>query len=283
MRRGVAVAFAVGLFGMHGVARADELDVCVDASGTAQKLRDEGKFRLAREQMLLCARDVCPGPVKKDCAEMLEKLDVAAPTVVLGAKDPRGRDAIQVRVKVDGQALVERLDGKPLLVDPGEHVLRFEMEGAKPIDERVVIRTGEKNRVITVTFTPADAGGPPATVPETPTSGGGGVSFLPWALIGVGAVGLGLFTYFGLKGKGEIDDLKNTCGKTSSCAQSDVDDAKGKLVVADVSGALGLVAAGVGVYLLVTQKPAPATVTTGSELEVAPVAGGAVAGLRGAW
>jgi hypothetical protein len=191
-----------------------------------------------------------------------------------------------VRVRVDGHPLVEKLDGKPVLMDPGEHVLRFEMDGAKPVEERVVIRTGEKNRVITTAFTTAAATGggdhpPPPPSPDTTSGSGGGINFLPWALIGVGAVGLGLFTFFGLKGKGEIDDLRNTCGKTSSCPQSAVDDAKGKLIVADVSGALGLVAAGVGVYLLVTQKPAPAAVKAGTSFDVQALPGGASAGLTG--
>jgi hypothetical protein len=284
MKRALTLALVAGLLGAEGTAlAAGDLDTCVDANEKAQKLRDEGKLRAAREQMLICARDVCPGPVKKDCTEGIEKLDAAAPTLVIGAKDAQGRDAVQVKVTVDGQPLTDKLDGKPVVVDPGEHTFRFEIAGAKPLEERLVIKTGEKNRVVNVSF-----GGETAPVPTptpTPTQdAGGGAGFLPYALIGVGVVGLGMFTFFGLKGKGEIDDLKNSCGKTSSCAQSDVDDAKGKLIVADVSGALGLVAAGVGVYLLVTAKPAPVSVKTGStRFDVAPLPGGGMAGLSGSF
>src|SRR5262245_48266678 len=112
---------AAGLFCCaEGSALAGEVDTCVDANEKAQRLRDEGKIRAAREQLLICVRDVCPAPVKKDCAEGLEKLEAATSSVVLGAKDPQGRDVVQVKVTIDGQPLTEKLDGRPLVVDPGE-------------------------------------------------------------------------------------------------------------------------------------------------------------------
>ena len=46
------------------VAWADDREQCATAAEQAQSLRDEGKYRRAREQMLVCARDVCPGPIK---------------------------------------------------------------------------------------------------------------------------------------------------------------------------------------------------------------------------
>jgi len=58
---------------------------------------------------------------------------------VLGAKDDAGTDAANVHVAFDGAPLTDRLDGKPLPVDPGVHVLRFERPGSKAAEVRLVV------------------------------------------------------------------------------------------------------------------------------------------------
>ena len=50
---------------------------------------------------------------------------------------------------------------------------------------------------------------------------------------GIGLVGLGSFTYFGLTGRAEYFDYKNSCGP--DCSRSEVAPAHTRLVVADVS------------------------------------------------
>ncbi|MBC7018191.1 hypothetical protein, partial [Salmonella enterica] len=49
----------------ESAARADDREQCAAAADQAQQLRDEGKYRRAREQLLVCARDVCPAPIKR--------------------------------------------------------------------------------------------------------------------------------------------------------------------------------------------------------------------------
>ena len=155
-------------------AGRDEKEVCVAASDQAQTLRDENKFRRAREALLTCAREACPGIVRKDCEKWLAELDSSYPSIVVGARDARGRDVLGVRVLLDGAVLTERLDGKPMLIEPGEHFLRYESAGTVPFQERVVIRVGEKNRALTVQLQPAAAPSasepPPATAPTAPDS-----------------------------------------------------------------------------------------------------------------
>jgi len=46
------------------------------------------------------------------------------------AEDTTGADTLAVRVTIDGQLLAETLDGKAVPIDPGEHVVRFELAGA---------------------------------------------------------------------------------------------------------------------------------------------------------
>src|SRR5580700_9118420 len=56
-------------------ALADEKEACVAASDQAQTLRDDGKYRAARAQLLVCSRDVCPAIVRRDCEKWLAPID----------------------------------------------------------------------------------------------------------------------------------------------------------------------------------------------------------------
>src|SRR6185295_6757604 len=138
---------------------ADEREQCASAAEQAQSLRDEGKYRRAREQMLICVRDVCPAAIKSDCGKWLDQVERDAPTVVFGAKDS-GKDITDVKVTMDGVVVTEHLDGKPQLVDAGEHTFKFERGGVTR-EEKVLIRAAEKGRQVTVAFGAAGPATPP--------------------------------------------------------------------------------------------------------------------------
>jgi hypothetical protein len=131
------------------------------AAERGQTERDEGRYRAARESCLACARDVCPKLVTSACTKWLREAEDDAPTVVLGAKSERGDDLTDVRVSFDGAPFASLLDGRPLEADAGEHIFRFGRDGSLSIDKRLVLRAGEKARVVTVTFAPTDAAGAP--------------------------------------------------------------------------------------------------------------------------
>ncbi|MDB4936207.1 MAG: hypothetical protein JWP87_3179 [Labilithrix sp.] len=261
-----AVLAATGtLLVAETAARADDREQCASAADQAQQLRDEGKYRRAREQLLLCARDVCPAPIKRDCLDWLTQVENTAPTVVFGAKDG-ARDLSDVKVYVDGAPVTDRLDGKPVQMDLGKHVVKFEYQGQTK-EEEVIIGAGQKNRNVTVTFGAA-AGG--AGGPTGPAGGGGGGgtepakegSIAPALVVGgIGILALGSFAIFGLGGKSDVSDLEKTC--KPHCAETDVDKARTKLIIADISLGVGIVALGVATYLFVTRPKVDADVKTG--------------------
>ena len=129
-------------------ARADDREQCAAAADQAQQLRDEGKYRRAREQLLVCARDVCPAPIKRDCLEWLSQVENTAPTVVFGARDGT-KDLSDVKVSVDGVQVTDRLDGKSFQMDLGKHTVKFEYQGQVK-EEEVIVGAGQKNRNVTV-------------------------------------------------------------------------------------------------------------------------------------
>jgi hypothetical protein len=243
----------------EGVARADDREQCASAADQAQQLRDEGKYRRAREQLIICARDVCPAPIKRDCLEWLSQVESTAPTVVFGAKDGT-KDLSDVKVFVDGAAVTDRLDGKPVQMDLGKHVVKFEYQGQTK-EEEVIIGAGQKNRNVTVTFGGAAAAGGAAPAGPATTDNRGSIA--PALVIGgVGVLALGSFALFGLGGKSDVSDLEKTC--KPHCAESDVDKARTKLLIADISLGVGIVALGVATYLIVTRPKLEADVKSAS-------------------
>lgn len=283
----VTTVFATFAVETPASAAPDDREQCAAAAEEAQKLRDEGKYRRAREQMLVCARDVCPGPIKSDCGKWLTEVDRDAPTVVFGAQDSKG-DLADVKVSMDGVSVQDRLDGKPVLVDSGEHTFKFETKDGQTQEQRVILRAAEKARPIIVTFsTPGPAGGSNGDTGGTsPSTSSGGTSLvLPIALAGVAVVGVGLFAVFGLSGTSDVDDLEKC---RPNCSQDSVDSARTKLILADISLGVGVVAAAVSAYLFITHKSGDATVKTGAQnkswfsnvrLDGGPIAGGAMTGL----
>jgi hypothetical protein len=243
------------VFAVARVAFADAAADCADASLHGQTARDHGKLIDARTAFVTCSRAECPALIQKDCSAWLAEIDPRVPSVVLAMRDENGHDIAQARVSLDGAPLVDKLDGRPVMVDPGEHVFRFEVDGKRTIEQRVVIRVGEKDRAISGAL---EKLAPPPIVVLPPNDGRAGKRVAAAVFGGVGAVALGLFAGLGASGLSDIDHLRKTCAPT--CTQSQLDAAQVKLIGADVSLYTGIVALGVGVFFLVASftgaKPA---------------------------
>jgi hypothetical protein len=248
---------------------ADEKLACVRAGEKAQKLRDSGKLIAARVELLTCVREVCPAVVRGDCAGWLGEVETSTPTIVARARDEGGHDLRDVVVSVDGARVASQLDGRPLPVDPGEHVVRFELAGRAPLEEHVIIGTGEKNRMLAVTFARIASAvsaretvaplknarseaeiRPPPESPVASRAASSGPSAAAWAFAAVSVAAAASFTVFGLTGTHDLDQLRSTCA--GHCDGAAVDRAWTKLVVADVSLGVAVVAAGVATWLFLS-------------------------------
>jgi hypothetical protein len=226
-------AFALGFFlaAAPAIAAPPTRDACLAASKEAQVSRLNGHLRAAREGFVVCSDEACPKAVRQDCNQWLDEVDRAIPTVVLGARDAEGKDLLNVRVSMDGSPVVERLDGKPIAVDVGAHTFRFEVAGFDPREENVLVREGEKDRVVTVTFAAAKPAEPTldrrATqtpgVEHTTSSSGHGPTVFTWIVGGVGVATLGAAGIIGLVALGQRSSLYDSCGRAVQCKQSDVD------------------------------------------------------------
>jgi hypothetical protein len=286
----VLCAVAASVLAVSPGAAADDKAQCLSASDQAQSLRDDGKYGKAREAFATCAREACPMIVRRDCMKWLADLEQSWPSVVVGAKDDKGADLVQVKVLVDGALLVSRLDGNPTPVDPGEHVFRFEAVGYPPVEQRVVVRAGEKSRLLAVQFAPSTPAPPTEGVAPPPgaapadhrTSQGTRAS--AWVFGGLAVAAFGTEAFFGLSGLSDRSHLKSQpCAQTASCSQSSVDSIRTKFTVADIALGVGLVSAAISAYLFIAapREPAAAAPAPASALDVRPVPGGATMAVSG--
>jgi hypothetical protein len=160
----VIAAFATTLAVPESVGMAADpaVMVCLNANRTASELEAQHKLRAERVQLAICAADKCPADVRKECLHRLEEVNEQMPTVVFEVKDASGRDLTAVKVTMDGEVVAERLDGSPLALDPGEHAFRFEAPGLPLLTQTTLLRAGDRNRHVPVTF------GPPPEAPKPP-------------------------------------------------------------------------------------------------------------------
>jgi len=290
MRAASSLVVALSLFLPYPAlpaAQAADKEACVKAFDSAQKNRSTKKLRAAKKDALVCVQEGCPAIVKKDCDAILSDVDASIPTLVLSAKDGHGNDIIEVRVTLDGELLTEKLDGSAVAIDPGPHTIHWEAAGVPPQDSKILVKEAEKNRNVSVTLgasTPPPPP-PPEKLPPPPPAAPPSKSIptATWILGGVGVVGLASFAYFGLKGRSEVDDLKQQglghCAP--ACDPSVEDPAKHKLLIADVSLGVGLVSLGLATYFLVSNTPSEAPKPAALRVDATPVAGGGYFQLMG--
>ena len=261
---------------------------CVDANEKSGPLRQAGKLREARANLLRCSAASCPGVVRDDCVAGATRLEQAMPTMVFVAHDASGAEVTAVAVAMDGQPLADKLDGTALEVDPGAHVFTFTAAGAPGVEKRIVVHEGEKNRREAIAL--GGTGAPPPTTtrptpppPPEPTDQGGGWSGqkkVAVVVLGVGVVGLGVGTAFGLLAHNNWEQAKVDCGAvcaTKSTAQSEADSAHSQATISNVLFGVGAAAVVTGALLWLLAPPngsAPA-----ASARVVPLVGPNMGGL----
>ncbi|HEX4477606.1 MAG TPA: hypothetical protein VH142_21095 [Polyangiaceae bacterium] len=298
----VLVAMWLGVFAfLHATAafarESKKKEECAAAYEKSQELRASDKLHEARDALVICAQDACPSFVQADCTQWLAEVQRDMPTIVFAAKDQNRVDTASVAVILDGELLLSELDGKAVAIDPGQHTVHFEHAGADPIEQQIVVREGEKDRVVEVSFAPvgADLGRKEDPYGATTASRDVGTRenrpfdrtrLRPYAYVagGVGAAGLISFAVFGLVGKSQQSDLEHA-GCRPDCSQNKVDAIHTKYTLADISLGIGVagVGGGVALYFLSRPKTPSHASDAGLRLDVKAAPGSARLNLSGAF
>jgi hypothetical protein len=264
---------------------ASDMETCITSHEQSQKLKKDGKLLAARAQLINCARDVCPGVIKKECSQMLTEVDESTPSIVVEAKGTAGEDLVEMKVTMDGEPLLTKLDGRAVNVDPGVHVLKFEIPKAKAREEKIVIREGQKNRKIFVDFSPpkpAGSAGPSGSGDQPAKPLPRPVPALTWVLGGLGIVGLGTSAFFEAQGLSKRSDL-DAKGCKPACDAGDVDSAKQSILIGDIAMGVGIASLGVAAIVYFTRPAVKPKKEISWTMDMHNIQGGAIAGFRGSF
>jgi hypothetical protein len=203
---------------------------CLTASDARITSGNQHKLRAERAYLLVCASPSCPAEVRKDCAGRVDEVNAQIPTIVFSAKESSGADLTAVTVTMDGEKLADQLEGTALSVDPGEHSFVFEASGQAAVTKKFFLVQGQKDRREQITFgtppAPAQPSAgppppqqprvsehPPVTLPPAtqPGAGMGTQKVLAIVAGGLGVVGLGVGTAFGLMAVSRKNDAQSVC------------------------------------------------------------------------
>jgi hypothetical protein len=219
--RAELVSVALVAFALTSVASSPALadvpkEACIRANLAGQEQRHAGSFSAARASFAVCGDPSCPPLIQSDCSARIEELDKAQPSLVLDVKDESGHDLIDVTVTLDAKPLTSHLGGVPFPVDPGLHLLRFEAVGRIPGEQRVLIKEGERARREAMVLVPVPVVVAPAPFFTTRRK-------VATSMAGVGVLGLGVGTVFGILASSKWSATQSACGGTASrCAPAAV-------------------------------------------------------------
>lgn len=235
------------LLGFPRVALAD-VAACVQAHTSGQREAKAGRLKAASELFASCvSQDGCPDPIRAECAEFYRNTERSVPTVIFAALDEQGADLIQVRVYSSAQVLTESLDGRPIAVDPGEHHFRFELPNGQMLESDVLVREGEKNRIVSMRAKAAAS-----ATPAPSTEGHEARRKLPtgfWVASSVSAAALASWGVFAVVGYGKQSNLAECSPNCGASSRGDYDAMRRDYLIADISLGVALASAGVATWL----------------------------------
>ncbi|HXN32302.1 MAG TPA: hypothetical protein VN894_10590, partial [Polyangiaceae bacterium] len=206
-----------------------------------------------------------------------------------------GHDLGAVHVTMDGETLLEKLDGSATAVDPGEHHFAFEAEGFRKSESTLLVREGEMDRPVRVVLVSTTAPPPGSEA----TSGGFDASTRRALGITLGAAGVAAGVVggvFGILTKVTYDNASSECAgiavgghivctgtlEQQQKAQRDRSSAVSQATVSDVAFIGGGALLAIGAVLYFTALP---TTPAGGEVAIAPTVTNEGAGfvVRGKW
>lgn len=231
---------------------------CIHAHEQAQVLRLDGNLRQSRTMLQACSLEVCPAVVQRDCVRWLDEVSTQIPTVVFEAITESGA-AQKVTVK-QGSAIVTReLDGRPIEMNPGYYEFSFEISGRAPKFVSILLKQGEKNRLVSVDFREQ----PPTTVapnvPEAPPTPPPAVTIrtrpVPttvYALGGIAIVGAAAATVLGINTRAKEDLAYEECAPR--CSQDRIDNIKRWALATDAALGVAVIST-VAAAVLYVRRP----------------------------
>lgn len=217
--------------------------VCVQASEKAISLRNGGQLRAARDELVKCGDAGCPGVVREDCAERLRAVDAQIPSAVFVVQDASGNEVTDVQIAIDDGA-ASAPSSRADTFDPGTHTIRVTRGDTELKKDTVVLREGEKSRIVTVKLPAPPAKplppAPPPVVPEKQKP-----SLVGPIIVGaIGVAGIGAAGLLSLHLDGRVSDARTECAP--ACSSTRREGLSTELVFVNLSLIAGIAALALG-------------------------------------
>lgn len=243
----LGIAAALAVLTAAAPALADDA-ACIQSYESTQTLRKAGKLKDSRAEAQKCSDATCPAVLVKDCQKWLGELEQQLPSLVFEVKGAGGAALTNVKVTLNGQPLVDKIDATPVIVDAGSLALHFEsLDGrGTPVDQTVVVKEGEHGKKVTVTLGGA----------AKPAGDDRPIPLGALAFGGVGVVALGVGTVFAILGSSAEGDLDKCRPR---CAAGDINGVSTKYAVADILFSAGVVSLAAAAYIFITRPSAVST------------------------
>jgi len=248
----VVLLMAAKLSSVAPAAASGPTHACIDAHAAGQMERDAGHLLSAKEQFESCTSEACPAMIRRECVALGESVAAMTPSVLLVAQDGEGRAIDGAHATIDGRSLVQRLDGRPVELDPGAHRFEFVLLDGRSQTLSATLSSGEKYRRIVAAFVPVPVA-VPVPVPKAPTQAvpeSRGRNPLAYVFGGVGVVALGAWGLYALDGRNKQDQLEHCA---PHCQPSDVEAMRKSYAIADVLLGVSLLSLGTGSYFFFKQ------------------------------
>ena len=177
---------------------------------------------------------------------------------------PQSSDLPDLEIKRDGTSIRRAAWGTAMPVDPGEHVLEAFALGKIPWKQTVTVGGNAETKSIAVpTLENAPVVATPAqTTPGSGTSGGTSyvevkkpINPAAWVAFGIGAAGIGVGSYFGIRAMNEQQTADNACPQdrcTRDGSSANADAIK-FANISTVGFGVGVLGVGLGTFLLLTR------------------------------
>jgi tetratricopeptide (TPR) repeat protein len=221
----------------------------------------------------------------------IAELESRVPRLIVHAAEPRpGMEARWASIRISAAAF-----DTPIPLDPGTYVITVSALGYRDHVQTITVAEKESRtlEIPALTALPSAPSNPPpatavlapeaspSTTPVEPQSTGSGPPVAGLVVGGIGLVALGVGTYFGLSSLEAYEEAEKACPTHHGCsepARDARDEAETKAWISNISLGAGIIATGVGAWLVLgAAGDKPKTVS----VHVAPVSSGAVIRVRG--
>lgn len=220
----LGIVLAAAFVDPSGASAQEAVEKCAASLLHAKQLGDSGRLRAALAQFPQCTLSECDEAIRKECNQLLDAATLRVPQVVFDVKDGQGVDAHDVRVSMDGELLASKIDGKPIVVDPGVHRIAIQIPGQPTQVRDYTFSDYEQDRLETISFMASNISSPAEKAPAVDKRGDASTSALSQqettALIvgGAGVASIALGGVFAMRASSRRTEAESVCPSRNDCS-----------------------------------------------------------------